>query len=95
MSEVTKNAILSLIRTLLAVGAGIAVSRGYVSNDVAMQIMGTAVAFIPVVWGMVDKYLAEQKVEKRVVAAMSEPRAAWTDAQRAQFELLKSTTGAG
>tara|TARA_R110000868_G_scaffold145954_1_gene366495 strand:+ start:1235 stop:1498 length:264 start_codon:yes stop_codon:yes gene_type:complete len=83
MNEVTKNAILSLIRTLLAIGAGVAVSRGYVSDDIAMQIMGTAVAFIPIVWGMVDKIIADQKAEKRIAAALNEPRETWTAEDRA------------
>ena len=58
--------VLSLLRTLLQFGAGIAVGRGYIDNDTAMQIVAGLVALAATGWSLYTR------TNKSIVAAAAE-----------------------
>lgn len=71
MDEGTKQAGLSGLRTIIAVGAGIAVAHGWITSTDATMIAGALVAIAPFAWGIWNQYAAEQKTKAREVVAVN------------------------
>lgn len=55
------QAALSAIRHLLTAVGAIAAARGWVTESVAAEIVGAAVALIGTVWGPLDEWIAARK----------------------------------
>jgi len=89
------EALLSVLRAVLNLGAGYLVGKGYLSADLATALVGAVLIAAPMVWGAWQKFEADKKTRALVAAAITDPREIWTDEQRAAFALIKSTTGAG
>lgn len=70
MDDVTKQAVLSAIRSLLAVAGGALATHGLISSDAANEAIGALMVIIPVVWGVWDKYHAEVKTQTRIAEAL-------------------------
>lgn len=71
MDDATKAAALSAFRSILAVIGGILVTRGFLNNDQAGQLEGALFTAAPIAWGIVDKYLTEQKTKLRETVAVN------------------------
>lgn len=51
----TKDQLLGTVRHVLTFAAGIAVSKGYIDSETAMQIIGGAVALSGFIWSWKSK----------------------------------------
>lgn len=89
------EALLSLLRSLLIAGASFLVGKGYLNATIAEALIGVIMIAIPIGWGMYQKFAADRKTRALVAAAITDPRIEWTPEQRAEFEKMKSTVGAG
>lgn len=69
MDDVTKQALMSALRSLLIALGSVLVARGFLNDTTWNQIVGALMTIIPVVWGIWDKYWTESKTRVREVAA--------------------------
>ncbi len=70
MNDAQTNAAQSLLRTMLALGAGIAVGRGWVTTQQSLEISGALFVLIPAVWGYWNAYRSERETQIREHAAV-------------------------
>lgn len=66
----TMQSALSALRTVIAFGAGLAVSHGYLQADQAAELVGAGVVLIPLGWGMLQKKWSEQNTQARETEAV-------------------------
>jgi hypothetical protein len=71
MDDVTKQALLSALRSILAVVGGSLVAHGVINEGAFNEILGAVMVIIPIAWGIVDKYLSEKKTKAREVVAVN------------------------
>lgn len=71
MDEASKNAVLSAVRSLLLAVGSILVTRGFLSDGEMQQLVGACMVVLPVIWGMYDKFHAEEKAKAREVVALN------------------------
>ena len=71
MDEVTKQALLSAVRSLAIVAGSSLVAHGYLNTDAMNETIGAFVVIIPILWGVVDKYSAERKTKTREAVAVN------------------------
>lgn len=69
--ESLKQALLSLLRTALAVGGGVLIGKGVIDAATFEQISAALLVLAPAAWGAWGKYKAEQKTKAREVAAVN------------------------
>lgn len=69
MNDVTLQALLSVLRSLLIVGGSWLTTKGYLSDGNVEQIIGAICVLVPLVWGAWQKYQAERKAKNRIVNA--------------------------
>lgn len=70
MDEVTKQAFLSAVRSLLMVLGTSLAARGFVHSDSINDAVGAVMVIIPIVWGVWDKYKAERMTKARETVAV-------------------------
>jgi len=80
------EALLSLFRALLQLGAGYLIGKGYLTADIANALIGVALVVAPMAWGMWQKYQADKKARAAIDAATHAPREVWTEEQRAAMK---------
>lgn len=71
MDDATKQAILSAIRSLLAIAGGALAAHGVINEAIVNEVIGAVMTVIPIAWGIWDKYNAERKTAVREVAAVN------------------------
>lgn len=71
MNEVTKQALLSVVRSSLMILGSLLVAHGYASKELVNEVVGALMAGIPAAWGVWDKYQAERKTAAREVVAVN------------------------
>ena len=71
MDPVTKESLLSAVRTLLGAGGGVLVAHGYLSSGTANELLGALMILIPIGWGAFQKWQSEKKTQVREVAAVN------------------------
>lgn len=71
MNEANKQAILSGIRSILAIIGGVVTAHGYASDETAKEIIGAIMAVVPIIWGIWDKYQSERKTAAREAVAVN------------------------
>lgn len=69
MDDVTKQVLMSVLRSILVAGGSILVAHGYVNDAQWSQLLGAITTGVPVAWGIWDKYSAERKTQARVAEA--------------------------
>lgn len=67
MTEATKQAILSVIRTTLAALGTILAGKGVIDDATYQQILGAIMVIIPMIWGAWEKFTSEKKTQQREV----------------------------
>ena len=71
MDQSSQQGLWSVVRSLLiAAGAWLA-AHDYIDQGSADQIIGSIMVAGPLIWGVVDKYLAERDTKKREVIAVN------------------------
>lgn len=70
MNDVTKQAVLSVTRSLLIMLGSVLATKGVVNAETAEAAIGVVTVVLPAVWGVWDKYQAERKTQEREVAAV-------------------------
>lgn len=71
MDEATKQAALSILRTvLIALGTWL-VSRGYFTETALNDIVGGVMVVAPLIWGAWNKFTSERKTQAREVVAVN------------------------
>lgn len=78
MSDVTKAALLSALRSILTVLGSSLVAHGYINDAGANELIGAGMVIAPLVWGIVEKYRAETKTQVRETTAVNAGIAAAT-----------------
>lgn len=63
-----QDIILGWVRTLIAVGAGSLVAKGYIDHDQSNELIGAAVTIVPIALSALDKIVARQRTAQAVVA---------------------------
>ena len=58
-----KDTYLSLLRHLLSLAGGVAISRGLVTQSQAVELGGALVALAGMLWGSLDEWIAARKIE--------------------------------
>lgn len=76
MTGTTKQAIFSAIRSVLIALGAWGAGRGLISDKDVGDIVGSAMVIIPLVWGIIEKYHAEQMTKDRIADAVSTTAAA-------------------
>lgn len=71
MDDVTKQALLSATRTLLAAAGAWMATHKYIDAAAVNEIVGALMIAIPILWGVWDKYQAERKTKAREVIAVN------------------------
>lgn len=76
--QATTAAALSVFRTFLSAIGGIAVTLGYISQGTSQQIVGAvlditgaAMVLFPLIWGVINKFRAEHKIQVRTTDAVN------------------------
>lgn len=69
MDDVTKQALLSVVRSLLVAVGSILIAHGVVNAEQWANLLGAITTAVPVVWGIYDKYKAERLTREREAAA--------------------------
>lgn len=69
MDPVTKEALLSALRSLLIALGSFLSTHGWITQDQVNQLVGPLMVIIPIVWGVWNKYNAEKKTQARVEQA--------------------------
>lgn len=64
-NDAHKQAALSLLRTMLALAAGVAVGRGWVTTQQSVEISGALLVLVPAVWGYWNAYRSEDATQVR------------------------------
>lgn len=62
-----KDTILSILRHLLTAGGAYLVTKGFVSDFGAQEVVGALVGLIGAVWGPIDEYFAAKKNDSKNV----------------------------
>lgn len=71
MENTQQASIFSAVRHTLGAIGGYVVGKGWASEEVVMQLIGAALAIIPLLWGIWDKYNTERKARAREVVAVN------------------------
>ena len=71
MNPATIQALLSVLRSMLIIGATWFVARGYLSESNAAEIVGAITIMIPVLWAAVQTFFEEAKTKAREVIALT------------------------
>ena len=71
MDEATKQALLSAVRSLLIVAGGGLATHGVIKEGNVNIIVGALMAIIPIVWGVIDKFMAERLTKAREAVAVN------------------------
>lgn len=71
MNDANKQAVFSAVRSILIALGSMLVARGYIDDGTAQSMIGAAMVILPLVWGVLDKYLSEQKTKDREVIAVN------------------------
>lgn len=71
MDDVMKAQVLSAIRTLLGVLAGVLIGKGITDEATATAVIGAVTTLLPLIWGVVEKNATEQKTQAREAIALS------------------------
>lgn len=71
MNDANKQALLSALRSILIVIGSALAAHGVIGTDAVNEIVGAVMVAIPIVWGIVDKYLSESKTKAREVVAVN------------------------
>lgn len=69
MDEASKQALLSVVRSILLAVGTVLTTRGVLNADMVNQIVGAVTVAAPVLWGIWDKYRSEKKTQARVTEA--------------------------
>jgi len=69
MDDVKKAQVLSAIRTLLGVVAGVLIGKGITDEATATAVIGAFTTLFPLIWGIVEKKTSEKKTQEREAAA--------------------------
>jgi hypothetical protein len=64
-------AALSAVRTILAAIGAVLVTKGVTDQNTLNQVIGAIITLVPLVWGVVDKYLTELTTQRRVSDAVT------------------------
>lgn len=76
MDDVTKQALYSVVRQLLAALGTILIAHGLVNDAQWANLVGAITAAVPIVWGIYNKYSSERKTQVREAVAMQAGMAA-------------------
>jgi stage V sporulation protein SpoVS len=60
VNDSQKLAVMSAVRSILIAVGGIAVARGYITDDVLTQVVGAFITIATAAWGVVDKLKGPQ-----------------------------------
>lgn len=60
MNDQQKLAVMSAVRSILIAVGGVAVARGYITDDVLTQVVGAVITITSAAWGVVDKLKGPQ-----------------------------------
>jgi len=71
MDDVTKQSLLSAVRTMLGVAGMWMATHKYIDADSVNEIIGAVMIVIPIVWGVWDKHRSEQATKAREVIAVN------------------------
>ena len=71
MNDVDQAAALSALRTILGILGGVLVAHGVVDSKIVEPLIGAAMAIVPIVWGVLQKYAAEKKTQAREAIALN------------------------
>lgn len=71
MDDATMQQLWGAVRTLLAVGAGFLVGKGYVDSATATTVIGALMTIIPFAWSAWDKKQSETKTQAREAVAVN------------------------
>lgn len=71
MDEATKQAVLSLIRTILLTAGGVLTTKGVVDSETVSTIIGAAMVILPAGWGIWDKFHAVKVADQREATALN------------------------
>lgn len=70
--QASQAAILSAVRTLLsAIGGTLLVARGITDQQTLQDIIGAIMVLAPTIWGVVNKFRAEHKIQIRTTEAVN------------------------
>jgi F0F1-type ATP synthase assembly protein I len=81
MDEVTKQSVLSAVRSLLIMAGGSLATHGYINEGSVNEIVGSVMVILPVVWGIWNKFATEKKTVAREVTAVNAGIAAGTSGE--------------
>ena len=71
MDDASKQALLSAIRSILIAAGSMLAAKGYMDDGTVQSTVGAVMVILPVIWGIWDKYRAEQKTKAREVVAVN------------------------
>lgn len=71
MDNVTQQAVLSAVRSLLIVAGGSLATHGYIADGAVNEVVGAVMVILPLIWGIVNKYTSEKKAVVREVTAVN------------------------
>lgn len=69
--ESLQQALLSLLRTALAVGGGVLIGKGVIDAATFEQVSAALLVLAPAAWGAWEKYKSEQRTKAREVVAVN------------------------
>jgi hypothetical protein len=71
MDDVTKQAILSAVRTVIGTAGGALAAHGFISSTAATELAGAIMVILTALWGVWDKYRSETETKKREAVAVN------------------------
>lgn len=71
MDDSTKQALLSALRSIMMVAGAALASHGIIKAEDVNMLVGALITVIPIVWGIVDKYIADRKTKDKEIAAVN------------------------
>ena len=71
MNDVAMQQVWGAIRTLLGVGAGVLIGKGWVDATTATTVIGALMTLIPLAWSAYDKHRSEQATKAREATAVN------------------------
>ena len=72
MDDAVKKSLYSALRSVLIATGAYATGKGWISNEVANQVIGALLVAAPAIWGMVEKIEADTR-RKEALAALQQP----------------------
>lgn len=71
MKKEDKDALLSLLRTVLTTAATLLAARGVFDSETGNVLVGAVITLATGIWGMVEKYEAEKAAKQREAVALN------------------------